>query len=87
MPFNAQTKQFKKEIQYFNNLIEDYKKNPDEIKKEKIRHNFYDNFKHIYDNEELVEEADELGLILWIVKFSDKDCDLKEIHAHQTQKQ
>ena len=65
MTRNARTKQFRKEVQYkyFINLIEDYKINPS--KEEELKHSFYDNFKYIYDNEELVEEADELGLINW----------------------
>ena len=56
MTRNARTKQFRKGIQeeYFNNLIEGYKK--------KI---FYDNFEHIYDNKVIVEKAIELGIIVW----------------------
>jgi hypothetical protein len=67
MTRNARTKQFRKEIheQYCLYLIEEYKKNP--LKEEEIKHSFYDNFEYIYNNEELVEEADELGLINWNV--------------------
>ena len=64
MTRNARTKQFRKEIQeeYFNNLIEEYKKNSNKFFQRKL---FYDNFEHIYDNKVLVDEAYDLGIIVW----------------------
>jgi hypothetical protein len=91
MTRNARTKQFRKEIreQYCFYLIEDYKKNPFSNYIE-IKNLFYDNFKYIYNNEELVEAADELGLINWLnmsyhikvclewlKKYPDKDWEQK----------
>jgi hypothetical protein len=76
MTRNARTEQFRKEIleEYCLYLIEEYKKNP--LKEEEIKHLFYDNFEYIYDNEELVEEADELGLIFWNGDVDDYDFNL-----------
>ena len=66
MTRNARTKQFRKEIQeqYCLNLIEQYEKGTSYFIINKL---IYDNFGYLYDNEELVEEADELGLIFWNV--------------------
>jgi hypothetical protein len=64
MTRNARTKQFRKEIQkqYCLNLIEQYEKGISYFIINKL---IYDNFGHLYDNEDLVEELVKRGLIEW----------------------
>jgi hypothetical protein len=64
MTRNARTTQFRKEIQkqYCLNLIEHYEKGISYFIINKL---IYDNFGHLYDNEDLVEELVKRGLIEW----------------------
>mgnify|MGYP006099458521 CR=1 FL=1 len=61
----ARTKQFRKEIleQYCLYLIEEYKKN--NINEKDIQELVYDNFEYLYENVEMIEKLEKLGLIEW----------------------
>ena len=68
MTRNARTKQFRKEIQeeYFSYLIEEYKKNRLNWEYEfEIQKLVSDNFEHLYDNVEMIEKLEKMGLIEW----------------------
>jgi hypothetical protein len=68
MKRNARTKQFRKEIQeeYFSYLIEEYKKNRLNWEYEfEIQKLVSDNFEHLYDNVEMIEKLEKMGLIEW----------------------